>query len=683
MGKGSSRNIACLVAAAGTVAALSLASGVGRSSAASGVQRGAFVPTIANADAPVFVCFHPTLNPPSQETMAAIESLVGSHLQDLRYNENASWTGQGLGTELTWSFVPDGLIIPNGIGEGSNPSTTFATFNAKFSNNTAQWIGLFEQSFDRWGQLSGLTYRRVTSGGNEWDDGASFGSAGNDTTRGDIRIATKPIDGGGGVLAYNSFPTNSDMVLDSAESWQSGSNNFRFLRNTIMHEHGHGLGFSHLCPVAGQTLMEPLLNTSFDGPQHDDIRAVHRGYGDIYEPNDAIGVAASLGTLAVGTTNISLLPTPNVSVGSVTSLDDNTDRDFYAFSLSSASLLSATVTPIGRAYDDSDQFGNGNCGSGNFINSTQIHDLVLRLLDAGGNVILDVNANGIGQNESFTNEPLPGGNYFVEIRTGSTTDESQLYTLVFNVTDTPDCVLDSECDDGDPSNGVEVCDQGQCVTLPFADCNNNGLDDAWEIANGFAEDCNENGVPDSCDIAPAVYAAGSPNLSPIGANSPQTYDFTGTPLASTDVDLELNALGDFSSSVETVQVFVGGVSVGTAFSVGGSDCPGTSADSLSVPAATWNAARIGGTVTIDLVASAQVNPTLCIPDVSAIAISVSYSANAVSLDDNMNSIPDECENAPPCVPDLTTTGTTNGIPDGLLNGSDFTYFLSLFAAGCP
>ena len=33
--------------------------------------------------------------------------------------------------------------------------------------------------------------------------------------------------------------------------------------------------------------------------------------------------------------------------------------------------------------------------------------------------------------------------------------------------------------------------------------------------------------------------------------------------------------------------------------------------------------------------------------------------------------------------DLTTTGTTNGIPDGIINGSDFTYFLSLFAAGCP
>lgn len=32
------------------------------------------------------------------------------------------------------------------------------------------------------------------------------------------------------------------------------------------------------------------------------------------------------------------------------------------------------------------------------------------------------------------------------------------------------------------------------------DCNNNGLPDDQDIANGTAEDCNSNGVPDSCDL---------------------------------------------------------------------------------------------------------------------------------------------------------------------------------------
>ncbi len=31
------------------------------------------------------------------------------------------------------------------------------------------------------------------------------------------------------------------------------------------------------------------------------------------------------------------------------------------------------------------------------------------------------------------------------------------------------------------------------------DCNNNGIDDSFDIASGTSEDCNADGVPDSCD----------------------------------------------------------------------------------------------------------------------------------------------------------------------------------------
>ena len=34
-----------------------------------------------------------------------------------------------------------------------------------------------------------------------------------------------------------------------------------------------------------------------------------------------------------------------------------------------------------------------------------------------------------------------------------------------------------------------------------ADCNNNGVDDATDIANGTSQDCNANGVPDECELA--------------------------------------------------------------------------------------------------------------------------------------------------------------------------------------
>jgi subtilisin-like proprotein convertase family protein len=37
--------------------------------------------------------------------------------------------------------------------------------------------------------------------------------------------------------------------------------------------------------------------------------------------------------------------------------------------------------------------------------------------------------------------------------------------------------------------------------VTFIDCNNNGITDATDIAQGFSQDCNANGIPDECDIA--------------------------------------------------------------------------------------------------------------------------------------------------------------------------------------
>ena len=39
------------------------------------------------------------------------------------------------------------------------------------------------------------------------------------------------------------------------------------------------------------------------------------------------------------------------------------------------------------------------------------------------------------------------------------------------------------------------------VQANSSDCNNNGVPDATDIANGTSQDCNANGIPDSCDIA--------------------------------------------------------------------------------------------------------------------------------------------------------------------------------------
>ncbi len=360
-----------------------------------------------------------------------------------RYNFATRWSGAvGTPRNLTWSLVPDGLPISS--VNGSPGSVLFSRMDSLFANNGGRstWIGLIEQSFQRWADLTGTSYTRITSGGNDWDDGASWGSGSGSSARGDIRIASVFLDGASNTLAFNLFPGNGaggNMVLDSAEIWDSpASNNFRFFRDVIMHEHGHGLGIEHVCPIIGGVngrLMEPIINTAIDGPQHDDIRAVQFSYGDAFETNDSPASATDLGVVSIGQgINVGVVPAPSTISSSLTSIHNNGDVDYYRITTTSAVSVSATVTPLGFNYDSSEQdcgtFG-GDCCSGNFSNSLQKADLELQVISNNGTTVLaSASNNGIGQPETLTNVVLGApGNYFIRVSETGFPNESQLYRL--------------------------------------------------------------------------------------------------------------------------------------------------------------------------------------------------------------------------------------------------------------
>ena len=173
---------------------------------------------------------------------------------------------QGDPTTITWGLLPDGTAT-----DTSATSDLIARLDTIY-NETASgtditnwtWYGLFEQMFDRWSELSGNTYVFEPA-----DDGATFPSSpGAQGVRPDVRIAGRNIDGNFGILAFNYFPNNGDMVIDTADSFYTGTaNNSRALRNVLAHEHGHGLAFNHVIPVDQSKLMEPTASTSYDGPQ--------------------------------------------------------------------------------------------------------------------------------------------------------------------------------------------------------------------------------------------------------------------------------------------------------------------------------------------------------------------------------------------------------------------------------
>ncbi|HKQ47803.1 MAG TPA: putative Ig domain-containing protein [Phycisphaerae bacterium] len=370
-----------------------------------------------------------------------------------RYQVSGRWSGaQGTPRALTWSFVPDGLSISNGVGEPVAPSELFSRMDSLFAaqGGRAAWINRFQQCFDRWAQLCGTSYTRITVGGNDWDDGAAWGSAGSAGLRGDIRISMKNIDGGSGILAYNFFPSSGDMVIDRSENWGSTTNQNRFFRNTVMHEHGHGLGIAHVCPVSGSKLMEPFLNTGFDGLRHDDVRAGQRHYGDIYESNDTAGTAAAIGTLAVGPTiSIGALPPPPAGTSpastSLLSIDANGKTDFFTFHVDSPLRTTVTVAPQGLTYPSGGQNFDGSCSAGTNVNSLSRADLGVEILATDGVTVLGTaNATGAGSAETLSQVDLPAaGDYFVRVYENDNPTEVQLYTLNLSATAAcPELIVD-------------------------------------------------------------------------------------------------------------------------------------------------------------------------------------------------------------------------------------------------
>jgi hypothetical protein len=318
--------------------------------------------------------------------------------------------GVGNPVNLTFSFVPDGTFVPNG-GLGSGASSLFARMNALFGGDTELWKNQFRSAFGRWGDLSGLSYTEVS------DDGAPLhNSPGLGTTRGDLRISMIPFNDNN-VLAYCFFPNVGDMVLNRNISWNNSSNSYRFFRNIVMHEEGHGFGLAHVDPTNGTKLMEAFLNTNFDGPQNDDIQGVQWYYGDDLENNDNNGASTDLGTLSEGQL------VENVAI------ERPADPDWFKIHVSPGTTVRVIVNPIG-----SDYFQGPQGGTTHIRHSKAINNLRITAYRTDGTTVLgtaDVNPTGSSETLEFT--PQDNGDARVKIDVSSTVNDIQRYQMQFQL----------------------------------------------------------------------------------------------------------------------------------------------------------------------------------------------------------------------------------------------------------
>jgi serralysin len=366
-----------------------------------------------------------------------LAALVG-FTDSSRWNYTASagfGMSQGQATVLTWSIVPDGTSIHGYAGEDTSGSNLVAFLDNLYGAGPGgtdytrrPWFSIVESVFDRWEEVSGIDYVYEPN-----DDGMAFmqvsmpyGLLG---TRGDVRLAGHVIDGSGGNLAYAFQPNFGDVVLDTSDGYFSNtSNNSLRLRNLLAHEVGHTSGLKHVTPNNGTKLMESVASTAFEGPQFNEILAVHRGYGDQLEEgsgNDSVADATRLGTLATGQPVAAgtVMNTARIepSQTNFVSIDDDSDIDYFRFYVSKAMQVTLSLSPQGPTYAiESQQSFNAKAES----------DLKLELFDTNGTSLLAAaDSAGLGGTEVLRGVNLPrAGTYY--IRVSGDANAAQLYRLL-------------------------------------------------------------------------------------------------------------------------------------------------------------------------------------------------------------------------------------------------------------
>lgn len=307
---------------------------------------------------------------------------------------------------LTWSLPADGITISGGGSLGSGPNTMRASLAARFGSLSAG-IQRIQDSLNYWSYYAGVTYVYEPN-----DSGAWPNSAGVLGVRGDVRIVAYQMTSTG-VVAFNYFPNGGDMALNTrfATSW----NNFNFFTNAITHENGHGLGFDHVGPINRTKLMEAQLATNFTGPQHDDIRAGNRNYGDVLEKNDSPDRATYLGGIYDG-----------LFIGEL-SLDDRLEQDWLLLETVGGANFLLQLTPSGFSYLEGPQSGPFNP-----IDSSSISRLGVVAYDSSFNLIGYGEASVLGETVYAEIAPTPGDPYiYLQVFAPSGQTATQLYWMWF------------------------------------------------------------------------------------------------------------------------------------------------------------------------------------------------------------------------------------------------------------
>lgn len=344
---------------------------------------------------------------------------------------------------LTWSIVPDGTPLKT-INNVNTTSYLVSFLDGLFGSGPGgndfeqrPWFTLVEQSFNRWSEVSGVSFDYQPT-----DDGllgrAHGQWAGQLGVRGDIRLGAAFVDGASGTYASAYNVPNADITLDASDTayfGDAGANGlFVKFRNTLTHEIGHGLGLDHTISPNSAFLMEGAPNSTFDGPQFDDVRAAHYLYGDALEKaggNNSLPSAVDLGPAVPGipivlgthaTTGVRI----EAGEADFVSIGNSSDLDFFKFETSSPCTLDLVLTPVGPSFNEFIAPGPTMT-----VNASQQSDLSVELygeVNGAPTLIASAGVNGLGVAEAISDfQLLQPGSYFAKV--AGSANAVQFYTL--------------------------------------------------------------------------------------------------------------------------------------------------------------------------------------------------------------------------------------------------------------
>lgn len=322
-------------------------------------------------------------------------------------------SGRAQPVSLTISYPADGVQWGTSAGFGVGPNVLGAKLNGFFGvSNVDRARELIRQAFGSWRRNGGIIYTEVAD-----DNTIETTGTGRTAARGDIRIGSYPLDGFFNVLAYNNFTSSgSDMNYDAddfaAGSFYDSSNSYRFFRNVTAHEHGHGMSYIHSVPCNGTKLMEPQATDVFEMVVNDDRRGIQRNYGDRFADNNSALVATDFGNLT--SPSVRSVIERDLSTNGTAGFD-NSDEDWFKFTLGSAQNVVITVDPTGGSYTTGQQ-SSGCSGTTATVNADQAGNLNIELRDSTGAAVLQTAASAAaGSNEVLTANGLAAGTYTVRV----------------------------------------------------------------------------------------------------------------------------------------------------------------------------------------------------------------------------------------------------------------------------